>query len=713
MSQKKKKSGKTKKPNKSVAPSLNEDTMDEGKSNGIWHHWPWALLLLAILYIVGGLMPPKAKTDLDYVAFGKLPILKGGRTKPLDSLARNSLRKISEREVVPLEGNAPDGSWGDLDKLKDTNDEGVYYRRWYQFNKRPKKLEATQWLMEVLFDPDKADKRFIFRVDHPDLAGEFNLHQKGVDLSGIQFFSFNQLREHLSKLESRSKAIAQIKQEQRDPHEKATIKLAGALHGYLQLRTGILPNFPGLQSTMQEDLEKLKSLAPGIKEANLKAVNEEEPDGGQREEFQQVIRPYAIMAQDGMTSDNSGNLLIIPLLDAGKESGDWHKLGDNVISSIRDYFREEGNATKPLEFHPVVEFYGKLDTAFSQNNADKFNTVVDDYGRWLTDHNLGSEIKKTSQENYYNHFAPFGKSKRLYVIALIFACLSWLNLSRGLGNAAFYLVGLALVVHTTGIIFRMWLEGRPPVTNLYSSALFIGWGSVLLGWVLERFYRNGIGSSVAAMIGFCTLLIADQLAMGSDTMEMMRAVLDTNFWLATHVVAITLGYAATFLAGFLALVYVLRGTLTSSLTTENGQSIARMIYGIVCFATLFSFVGTVLGGIWADQSWGRFWGWDTKENGALLIVIWNAIILHCRWGGFIRDRGLAALAIFGNIVTAWSWFGVNMLGIGLHSYGFMDEAFNALKWFAISQMVIIVVGCLPLHYWASGKHLSGKTDKAA
>ena len=69
MSQKKKKSGKSKKPNKSVAPSLNEDTMDEGKSNGIWHHWPWALLLLAVLYIVGGLMPPKAKTDLDYVAF--------------------------------------------------------------------------------------------------------------------------------------------------------------------------------------------------------------------------------------------------------------------------------------------------------------------------------------------------------------------------------------------------------------------------------------------------------------------------------------------------------------------------------------------------------------------------------------------------------------------------------------------------------------------
>ena len=106
-----------------------------------------------------------------------------------------------------------------------------------------------------------------------------------------------------------------------------------------------------------------------------------------------------------------------------------------------------------------------------------------------------------------------------------------------------------------------------------------------------------------------------------------------------------------------------------------------MVYGIVCFATLFSFVGTVLGGIWADQSWGRFWGWDPKENGALLIVLWNAIILHARWGGLVRERGLMNLAIFGNIVTAFSWFGVNMLGIGLHSYGFMDAAFKWLMLF--------------------------------
>ena len=126
-----------------------------------------------------------------------------------------------------------------------------------------------------------------------------------------------------------------------------------------------------------------------------------------------------------------------------------------------------------------------------------------------------------------------------------------------------------------------------------------------------------------------------------------------------------------------------------------------MVYGIVCFATLFSFVGTVLGGIWADQSWGRFWGWDPKENGALIIVVWNALILHCRWGGLVRERGLMCLAVFGNIVTAWCWFGTNMLGMGLHSYGFMDAAFGALIYFDGTMLALIIIGMLPLSLWQS------------
>jgi cytochrome c-type biogenesis protein CcsB len=270
------------------------------------------------------------------------------------------------------------------------------------------------------------------------------------------------------------------------------------------------------------------------------------------------------------------------------------------------------------------------------------------------------------------------------------------------------------VLHTIGLVARMYLEKRPPVTNLYSSAVFIGWGAVLFGIILERVSRIGIGAIVAALVGFTTQVIAINLAVGGDTMEMMRAVLDSNFWLATHVVTVTIGYSAMFVAGLLAVLYVIlggfgrhlnraagRGTPEKSGDDNFGKILGRMVYAIVCLATLFSFVGTVLGGIWADQSWGRFWGWDPKENGALLIVIWCAVILHARWGGMVRDRGVALLAIFGNIITAWSWFGVNMLGVGLHSYGFMDSAFKWLVLFVVSQMVLIAVGLLPLKFWRS------------
>ena len=210
----------------------------------------------------------------------------------------------------------------------------------------------------------------------------------------------------------------------------------------------------------------------------------------------------------------------------------------------------------------------------------------------------------------------------------------------------------------------------------------------------------GLGSAVAAFAGFVTLIIAHNLALSGDTMEMLRAVLDTNFWLATHVVIVTLGYASTFVAGLLAIIYILRGLFTPLLKHKSGDwnrasRWRRMVYGIVCFATLFSFVGTVLGGIWADQSWGRFWGWDPKENGALLIVLWNAAILHARWGGMIRERGLMVMAIFGNIVTSWSWFGVNMLGIGLHSYGFTDAPSSGCSLFVASQVALIILGLLP------------------
>src|SRR5208337_5047006 len=137
---------------------------------------------------------------------------------------------------------------------------------------------------------------------------------------------------------------------------------------------------------------------------------------------------------------------------------------------------------------------------------------------------------------------------------------------------AFYLIALAWIIHSVGLVFCMYLDGRPPVTNLYSSAIFIGWAAVILGMVLEKIYRDGIGCVVAAFAGFATLIIAHNLALGGDTMEMLRAVLDTNGWLATHVVAVTLGYASTFAAGLLAVLYIFLGVFTPLLSQKLGAA---------------------------------------------------------------------------------------------------------------------------------------------
>ena len=258
---------------------------------------------------------------------------------------------------------------------------------------------------------------------------------------------------------------------------------------------------------------------------------------------------------------------------------------------------------------------------------------------------------------------------------------------------------LAFVLHTAALILRMWISGRPPVTNLYSSAIFIGWGVVLGSFFIEFLLKHGIGNLIGASVGAATLMIAGYLARDEgDTLGVMQAVLDTTFWLATHVVCITLGYVATLVAGFMGIAYCVMAVLnprgaginSADKPDDEFRLFGKMVYGVVCFAIFFSLVGTVLGGLWADDFWGRFWGWDPKENGAMMIVLWNAIILHARWGKLVRDYGTAVLAIVGNAVTAWSWFGVNELKAGLHSYGFTEGRLLAMVGFMAVQLALVL-----------------------
>jgi len=609
---------------------------------------PWLTVLILGGWLVSTLIQP-AETGFHTREFGKLPVLLNGRIQPFDSVARNSLLQLRARQ-----------------SLDD--------------------LTADQWLVELMMKPEAADKRPAFRIDNLELLNLLGLPDKQ------KYYSINEIRPHMDDIEKQAGRIDPIKAPERSAFERQLMKLYSATELYQRLELTLCP--PDSHNYAVELAEYQKLIPNGIAAVRAKEAGTKY-DENTLNEFLGYLSEF-----DNMT--RFAYPMVIPPLQDAKSKDDWQTVGANLMSLSRG-----------AEMSQPMQRYVTMVTAYQNNDPDLFNQTVTDYSQWVGKW-YGTDAAKGGKEAFYNYFQAFYKAIIFYVLAFLLAVLALVTfaiapkVSETLRRTAFYLIVLTWLVHTFAIVFRMVLEGRPPVTNLYSSAIFIGWACVVLGIMLERVFAVGLGCAVASFAGFVTLVIAQNLAIDGDTMEMMRAVLDTNFWLATHVVVVTLGYASTFMAGFLAITYILMGLFTPLLRQkvgllELGKVLTKMVYAIVCFATLFSFVGTVLGGIWADQSWGRFWGWDPKENGALLIVIWNAIILHARWGGLVRDRGIMVLAVFGNIVTSFSWFGVNMLGIGLHSYGFMDAAFNWLMMFIGSQVTIIILGLLPLTMWMSFK----------
>jgi len=629
---------------------------------------PLIVLLLGATFVASTLFHPKTASEFDLDGFGRLPVLVNGRIKPLDTVARTTLLTIQGRQRVVT----PEG----------------------------KTITPTEWLLNVCFTPGDADKIRCFEIVHPDVLALLNLTPEDGD--GKKRFSFSQIGPSVAELERQARLADSVDEKERNKFQKALLSLYFNLITYQKLEYSlVLPDSPDFLNELTQF------------QANLgKAVEAAKAREAGQPHNAEILKTIATARNRFETMAQQGSLLAIPPLDSSHPEA-WRKTGQSLMDSFE---------TGALD--PAALTYAGLSYTWRTSSPKDFNEIVRLYRVQLAKQ-FSPQLRKSDVESRFNVAEPFYISTYLYVLAFLLGVFSWLRWPETLGKSAFYLLILAWLLTTAGILTRMWLESRPPVTNLYSSALGVGWVVVTLCLALELIYKNAIGTVAAGMLGFATLIIAHHLSLATgDTMEMMRAVLDSNFWLGTHVVSITIGYGATFLAGFLAIIYILMGITTnwlnrnfdskSALSTTgatakptsvkgetNGQALTRMVYGIVCFATLFSLVGTILGGIWADQSWGRFWGWDPKENGALIIVLWNAIILHCRWGGLVKTRGLMALAVFGNIVTSWSWFGVNMLGVGLHSYGFMDSTFWALICFVASQLIIIAVALIPLGKWKS------------
>ena len=344
-------------------------------------------------------------------------------------------------------------------------------------------------------------------------------------------------------------------------------------------------------------------------------------------------------------------------------------------------------------------------TAFKEKYADQI-----DYGE------VGGDI---SGEILLNKMSYFNNGIAILLfggILMIAMCLTLgTRASRILYWIVFLIVTTACLFTVAGIVHRSIIMNRSPIGNLYDTMPFIVGTGLILLLLIEWIHKKGVMLAVGIVFGVAILFLAKSFEImdASDTMDPLVAVLKSNYWLSTHVVMITLGYMGGIVAAIISHFYLIGRAFGVIDDKETKRYLSTIVYGMIGFTLLFSLIGTILGGIWAADSWGRFWGWDPKENGALLIVIWMLVILHARLGGYIREIGLHVCSVFGFAVIVFSWWHVNFLGVGLHNYGFTSaNAMSSIWTFYIMEFVIMLVGIFMAVFAISNKR-SKEIEKQA
>jgi ABC-type transport system involved in cytochrome c biogenesis permease subunit/tetratricopeptide (TPR) repeat protein len=603
---------------------------------------PASIGLTTLLIWLMVLMPSSSSGTLQRIAM--LPVVDGGRLKPLDTVVRTQLRIVSYRET-------------------------------YTDNSK-RSQPAIKWYVEsAMVNPSElgeiADVR-IFRIENDQIRELLELQQR----EGLRY-SLNEMRKGFERFDRAVENALTKDQKNRDLYDNKVLELSRHVKGYFDLCIGKAP-----------------LIVPPKGEAPWRAVSSVLTDG------QEVAREAMLAKARAKGYPTDINQLT---REQQIEMVGW--LEDGLMEQIQK--------------EALLPAWQELLSAYRSKDSKRLEKAIDSYEKALEGRVSPEELARVQFEAYLNQTAIYFWCTVLYIGIGLFLCMcSWLflvisrPLAEGIRRGVFLMLLLTFFAHAFMMLSRMYLMDRPLVfvTNLYSSAVFIGLVAVMVCLVVELLFPLGIGNIVACVIGGVTSIIGHNLAMNGDTLEMMQAVLDTNLWLATHVTTVTFGYAATYVAGVVGLLYLGVSIFVHLLDKPLGardsfgyqfqatltvdRAFSHVMYGIICLAMLMSFLGTVLGGIWADQSWGRFWGWDPKENGAVLIVIWNAMILHARWAGLVKTRGIAILAIMGNMITTWSWFGTNQLSVGLHAYGFDKGLARLCVWVWISHIAVICSGLL-------------------
>jgi cytochrome c-type biogenesis protein CcsB len=373
-------------------------------------------------------------------------------------------------------------------------------------------------------------------------------------------------------------------------------------------------------------------------------------------------------------------------------------------------------------FVDVVKAYQANDlTAFEQASKETRSKVEAQVPDW--DSHLQRSL---SFEVFYNRLRPFQMAWIFYLLGALMWLVSPGKLIRfnpvtaakgariRRGIAATF-TSLAILCHVGGFSIRCYIAGRPPVTNMYESIIWVSFGVFAFAFILYLIQRLSITLIVASALATVGLIAADSApAMMDPGLHPLVPVLRDNFWLTIHVLTITLGYSAFALTLGLADVTlwnffsVDRKKKSDSNAAQFAQmaririqTINQLTYRAMQFGVVLLAAGTILGGVWADYSWGRFWGWDPKEVWALIALLCYLAVLHGRMTSWIKPFAFAAWTVVAFSSVVMAWYGVNfVLGVGLHSYGFASGGTGYILG-AVGLQLAYVIGIAINHQWTN------------
>jgi len=391
---------------------------------------------------------------------------------------------------------------------------------------------------------------------------------------------------------------------------------------------------------------------------------------------------------------NGSGFLIIPA--PRNETDPWVE-----PSEFSHYYTE-------AQFAPLQTQLQTLVTAYAQGDGFNFSRAASQLREGLRELSptIYPQDRQLRLEYFYNHFEGFYRAIWCYGIAVVILIVAHLRKrGRTLRNIGVAVAIVGLAFQASGIAMRCMIAGRPPVTNMYESIIWVSFAVLFFGMIFFARYRTPVYLLAALPVTLVALLLVHQMPIAMpSSIDPLVPVLRDNFWLTIHVLTITLSYAAFALAmgfGHILLWRYVRNPAAASADAPMHFWLYRVLQlGVLLLAT-----GTILGGVWANYSWGRFWGWDPKETWALIALLCYILTLHGRLAGWWTEFGLVVASVVCFLAVLMAWYGVNfVLGKGLHSYGFGIGGETYVATFVVADLLFVVFAIW--RYRASKRTLS-------